>query len=140
MCIHFCHSFSHCHMYSYGRGLCIYGRIYGKLHCMIILHSGSMLDFHNNWSSNTRGVTELNLDVALVIYVCQWFFSRGKYWIILSVWSTYGLKPLFIRVNQHSMLKAALCVFQKLFYACWLSDTELHLSYPLPILCLQNLV
>lgn len=101
-------------MYSYGRGLCISGRIYYKRQCMTILHNGSMLGFHNNWSSNTQGVRELSLDVASVIYICQWFFSAEKYWIILTVCSTYGLKLLFVRVNQHSMLKATLCVFQKL--------------------------
>lgn len=139
MCIHFCHSFSHCSMYSYGRGLCISGRIYNKLQCMIILHSDTVLGFHNNWSSNTQGVTELSLDVASVIYICQCFLSAGKYWFILSVCSTYGLKSLFIKVNQHSMLKATLC-FSEAYYACWLSDTELPLLSPLPILCLQKLV
>lgn len=139
MSIHFCHSFSHCNMYSYGRGLCISGRIYDQLQCMIILLSVSVLGFHNNGSSNTQGVTELDLDVALVIYICQGFFSAGKYWIILSVHSTYGLKLLFIRVNQHSVLKATLC-FSEAHCAYWFSDTELHLLSLLPILCLQMLV
>lgn len=129
MCIHFCHSFSHCNMYSYGRELCISGIIYDKLQCMIILHSGSVLAFLSNWSSNTWGVTELNLDVALLIYICQCFFSGGKYWIILSVCSTYGLKFFFIRVDQHSMLKATVCAFQKLIVPAGLVMLG-YISYP----------
>lgn len=83
MCIHFCHSFSHCNMYSYGRGLCISGRIDDKVQCVIVLHSGSVLGFHSNWGSNTQGVTEINLDVTLVICICQWFFleeNTGLYY------------------------------------------------------------
>lgn len=126
MCIHFCLSVNHCNMYSYGRGLCISGRIYDKVLCMISLHSGSVLGFHNNWSSNTQGVAELNLDVTLVICICQWFFFwREILDYIIHLFHigfktfTYQSKP----AEGHS-----LC-FSEAYYTCWLSDMS-YISYP----------